>query len=438
MILLFSYFCGLIADLLTIFISVLILNIYFGTFFNKSQRKMSSILCWIIYICWQIYISRINILPAYINVLVSITFVCLICISTYEGAFIQKVLFSVLINVIWMLAEFLIGFAFILSKIQIYYSIPQFVGSLFSKLMTLILILVLRRFFKNENLLNISNKENLLLLMIPIGSMYVMYNIFTLNINVENGQRISESVTSLLLMMAINIIIFNLYLKLSKEKELEKHNTVYEQQLELCNRHIYENETIMKDFRNARHNLKQHFIVLIEMLEDKENKEASDYLRKLIDTEVLRNVGISKTGNIVVDSLINAKYCIATKLDIKFEVVVHIPMQLPFHGADISVLLGNILDNAIEAAIKIPEENRYIKCFMRYENSVLIITVINAFSGKVLKGKNGKLITNKSDSGNHGIGLESVNKIANKYHGSAIIEIKEETFVIKVVLYDLC
>lgn len=270
MILLFSYFCGLIADLLTIFISVLILNIYFGTFFNKSQRKMSSILCWIIYICWQIYISRINILPAYINVLVSITFVCLICISTYEGAFIQKVLFSVLINVIWMLAEFLIGFAFILSKIQIYYSIPQFVGSLFSKLMTLILILVLRRFFKNENLLNISNKENLLLLMIPIGSMYVMYNIFTLNINVENGQRISESVTSLLLMMAINIIIFNLYLKLSKEKELEKHNTVYEQQLELCNRHIYENETIMKDFRNARHNLKQHFIVLIEMLEDKE------------------------------------------------------------------------------------------------------------------------------------------------------------------------
>lgn len=238
-------------------------------------------------------------------------------------------------------------------------------------------------------------------------------------------------------MMAINIIIFNLYLKLSKEKELEKHNTVYEQQLELCNRHIYENETIMKDFRNARHNLKQHFIVLIEMLEDKENKEASDYLRKLIDTEVLRNVGISKTGNIVVDSLINAKYCIATKLDIKFEVVVHIPMQLPFHGADISVLLGNILDNAIEAAIKIPEENRYIKCFMRYENSVLIITVINAFSGKVLKGKDGKLITNKSDSGNHGIGLESVNKIANKYHGSAIIEIKEETFVIKVVLYDL-
>lgn len=74
---------------------------------------------------------------------------------------------------------------------------------------------------------------------------------------------------------------------------------------------------------------------------------------------------------------------------------------------------------------------------MRYENSVLIITVINAFSGKVLKGKDGKLITNKSDSGNHGIGLESVNKIANKYHGSAIIEIKEETFVIKVVLYDL-
>lgn len=158
-------------------------------------------------------------------------------------------------------------------------------------------------------------------------------------------------------------------------------------------------------------------------------------IEPFVDPIFENNIILTETERL--DSLINAKYCIATKLDIKFEVVVHIPMQLPFHGADISVLLGNILDNAIEAAIKIPEENRYIKCFMRYENSVLIITVINAFSGKVLKGKNGKLITNKSDSGNHGIGLESVNKIANKYHGSAIIEIKEETFVIKVVLYDL-
>lgn len=175
----------------------------------------------------------------------------------------------------------------------------------------------------------------------------------------------------------------------------------------------------------------------MEMLDNHENALAMDYLSKLVDVNLLNYSGISKTDNIVVDSLINAKYSTALKMDIKFDVDIHIPMQLPFESADISVLIGNILDNAIEASAEIPKENRHIRYFMKYENNVLIITVINAFSGRINQNKDGKIITCKGMPENHGIGLDSVRKVADKYHGSVVIEIEENTFIIKIILCDI-
>lgn len=424
------------AEMVIVLLSVMILRIYFGIFFEQSKRKISSKICWIIYIIWQILISQINILPSYLNIVVSVLLVSMICISSYNGTFLQRIVFSVLINAIWMLAELMVGYVFISIGIHIYYSLPQFYGSLLSKLLTLLLMIVLKKFFKNENIRHLSNKYNIIFLMIPVGSMFVVYNIFILSSSISGNQHIRESLTSSLLILLINIIIFKLYINLSKEKELQKYNTVYEQQLELCNQHMREKEDVMMNMRNAKHDMKQHFIVLMEMLENNENQLATEYLGKLVDMDILNNNDISRTDNIVVDSLLNAKYAVAKKADIKFEASIQIPMQLPFSGADISILLGNILDNAIEASMEIPEQERYIKYYMKFERNILIITVINTFNGVLLRNKDGKIVTQKGDSRNHGIGLESVRKVADKYHGSVVIEEKGNTFIIKVILCD--
>ena len=391
--------------------------------------------CWALYFIWQLIIGSINILPAYINVIISIILVSIVCIGVFEGNILQKFVFSVLINAIWMLAEFLVGYGFVLCGID--YMIPQFWGSLLSKLVALILIVCLQKFFHDENIKNLPNKYNFILLLIPIGSMFVVYNIFMLSIEINQKIYINESWTSLIIILLINIVTFKLYLILSKEKELQKYNTVYAQQLELCNQHMREKETVMMEFRNARHDMKQHFIVLIELLAKEDNQKAIEYLRKLINIEPLSKLGISRTDNIVVDSLVNAKYAVAIKEQIKFEIDIHIPMQLPFRSADLCILLGNILDNAIEASMMLDQERRYIKFFMKYEGNTLIITAINAYNGELLKNRSGKIITNKGDSGNHGIGLESVKKVTRKYHGSVVIEPDTQKFTIKIVLCDL-
>lgn len=377
----FRYFGGACADLLLTLISIVILKIYFETFFEQDKRGIIGEFFWIFYFMWQFILGRTNVLPAYINVMINVFLVSMLCINTYEGGILQKIVFSVLINTIWMLAEFLVGYMFVLCGIH--YMVPQFWGSLFSKLFTLFMIICLKKFFQNENVKDLSNKYNITLLLIPIGSMFVVYNTFMLSVDINKKVHIKESLTSLIIILLINIVIFKLYLVMSKEKELEKYNAVYEQQLELCTQHMREKENIMMDFRNARHDIKQHVIVLIEMLDNNQNESAIDYLRKLINIVPLNNLGISRTDNIVVDSLINAKYAIALKEKIKFNVDIHIPMQLPFYSADLSILLGNILDNAIEASLQVTEDNRYIKLFMKFEMNVLIITVVNAYNGKL-------------------------------------------------------
>ena len=425
-ILLFNYCSAVVLDIALAMFSVLILKIYFEIFFTEKENNTIKYFCWILYGSWQIMIGICNMFPAYMNTIISIVLVSVVCIGGFEGNTLQKVVFSVLINAIWMLAEFLVGYGFVLCGIH--YMVPQFWGSLLSKFMTLLMILCLKKFFHNENIRNLSNRYNLILLLIPIGSMFVVYNVFMLSVELNQNRYIRASWTSVIIILLLNIAIFKLYLSLSKEKELQKYNTVYEQQLELCNQHMREKETVMMELRNARHDMKQHFIILIELLDKNDNQKATEYLSQF---------RISRTDNIVVDSLVNAKYAVAIKEHVRFEADIHIPMQLPFKSADLCILLGNILDNAIEASSQLEKQKRYIKFFMKYENNILIITVINSYCGKILRNSSGKIISNKGDSRYHGIGLESVKKIADKYHGSVVIESKTEKFVIKIILCDL-
>lgn len=292
-----------VLEIISLALTIIILKIYFGTFFEKRNRSIQGIIAWGAYFAWQVFIGNINILPAYINVMISVLLVSIVCINSYEGVLLQKIVFSLLINAIWMLMEFLVGYMFVLYGIN--YMMPQLTGALLSKTLTLVLIFILRIFFRSENIRSLSNKYNIVLLLLPIGSMYVVYNIFMLSADMNNKQYIHKAVTSSLIVLFINIIMFSLYSRLSKEKELQLYNTVYAQQLELCTQHMKEKETVMMEFRNARHDIKQHYIVLVEMLDNNKHEAAVEYLQGLISANPLSNIGICKSDNIVVDSLVN-------------------------------------------------------------------------------------------------------------------------------------
>lgn len=144
---------------------------------------------------------------------------------------------------------------------------------------------------------------------------------------------------------------------------------------------------------------------------------------------------ITNSGNIVIDSLIGYWYVTAQKQEIDFSVNMNIPMKMPFKGADICLIIGNLLENAVEAAKKVVGK-KYIKVQMKYDKGNFLFFVKNNYNGKLLKTKNDRLRSTKLDAGNHGLGLPSVYRAAAKYHGSVFIDDSTpELFQVHVVLY---
>lgn len=90
----FRYFGGACADLLLTLISIVILKIYFETFFEQDKRGIIGEFFWIFYFMWQFILGRTNVLPAYINVMINVFLVSMLCINTYEGGILQKIVFS--------------------------------------------------------------------------------------------------------------------------------------------------------------------------------------------------------------------------------------------------------------------------------------------------------------------------------------------------------
>lgn len=108
---------------------------------------------------------------------------------------------------------------------------------------------------------------------------------------------------------------------------------------------------------------------------------------------------------------------------------------LTISGADICLILGNLLENAVEAAEK-AKKKKYIKIQMKYDRGNLLIFLMNSYQGRLIKMKDKRLKSTKSDAGNHGVGLPSVYRAVAKYNGTVTVDDSiPERFLVRVVLY---
>ncbi len=416
-------------------LSLVILYEYFRMFLKKHKNTGINWTIWIIYFAWQIIATTKNIDLTVVNrMLLSVLFVFLVAFN-FNGSVIHKFIFTAIYNSIWMLMEFLIGYVFI--SLGMDYLSWELLGSLLSKIMLLLVVKLLQRFFDNYNIQNLPNYYEILLMLIPVGSMFVVYNSFMMSSQSYESRNILCSFVSLIIMLIINFLIFYIYLKLSEDLELRNKNEVYKQEIELYSRYIDEKENTMLRFRKARHDLKNQLIYLLGLLEIKEYDELNTYLSKLIEREPFDRLTIANSNNSVVDAIVNYKYGIARRSGIEFQVKLNVPMKLNVDNTDLCLILGNALDNAIEANIKLNSKKPYIKLLMKLDKNNLIIIVENSFDGIIKTNDHGKILSIKEDIVNHGIGINTIQKTVNKYHGFLKINIenKDKIFVLKIVLY---
>lgn len=423
-------------ELLLTGFTIYLFFLYFNIFFKKRQEKWRKIIGIFVFVIWLLAIPYvIYILPLGLKMSIAVTVMMFGVTNIYEGQMWKKFFFLITFVAIWMMTETLVG-NFLLIYCD-YLANSILFGSLTSKIVFFIVLLSLRKVFTKVEVFELSAGHSVLLILIPIGSIYVMDTVFMLAYQVQKKHVETMSLISSVILLLMNILVYYIYIKLADDLQIRKMNLVYEQQLELCDRHQKEIEISMIKIREVKHNMKNDFIAILAYAEKGEYNKIIKHVNDIIEDGMLRSSMAVTTGNIVIDSIVEYWQRTAKEKDIEFNSDLSIPMDLPFKGADLSLILGNLLENAVEAAEK-SEKRKYIRLIIKYDKNNLLITVENSYNGKLIKGKGNEIATTKIDVENHGIGLSSVRRTAARYHGTVFIDDKTpQRFLIRIVLYGL-
>ena len=234
------------------------------------------------------------------------------------------------------------------------------------------------------------------------------------------------------LMMTVLIIIYVLFYQgaavLLDRAELEKRS----QLLEMQSHQYRELQEYMKQSQRLRHDFRQSVHILSALAE----KNDIDGVRThLSEYEQLLNKSVppSYCANAALNALFGHYHELAEAEGIRTDWKIELPDPLTFSELDMAALFGNIMENAIQACIGLPEEKRYFNLTteIRHGNSLYVVST-NSFDGNVLKS--GDSAYRSTKHGGQGTGLASIAAVAEKYDGSARVYNSDTEFFVDVVL----
>jgi sensor histidine kinase regulating citrate/malate metabolism len=185
-------------------------------------------------------------------------------------------------------------------------------------------------------------------------------------------------------------------------------------QNDLMEKHITEVENIYKQMRGWRHDYHNHIQTMKAYRAIGENEKIDGYLNSL-ESDLTSVDTLIKSGNVMADAILNSKLSLAKNRNISVNAKAAVPKNISISEIDLCVIIGNLLDNAIEACMRIDDKSkRFIRVYMDLKRSDLYLSVTNSSGGGIQK-QGGKYISGKGES--HGFGLMRVDKIVDKYAG---------------------
>ena len=249
---------------------------------------------------------------------------------------------------------------------------------------------------------------------------------------------IVPAILSLSLLSILYVVkTFQDMIALNREKN---SRIILEKQIENMQEHMEEMERIYSGIRSMKHDMKNTLAVIMQ-LAGREEAELQTYLSEL--NQNFDNLEFQfKTGNTVVDTLLNMKYHEAIRIipDIRIDAErLLFSDEMHIQSYDIGVMIGNALDNAMEACRKLkaedPEAETFIRLTSFQKGKMIFIEVENSFNGRVVKKKQSEFpVTDKTDKREHGIGLLNIKHTAEKYHGAVDWSVDGKVFTLSVMM----
>lgn len=360
-----------------------------------------------------------------------LSIILLSCI--YKMTTIKRLLCSALLMILFILSEIVTGLLLTgissaaveqLSGNVLYY----IQGVLMSKLLMFIIIKVFG-FFSIPSEVRISGSIFAALMVFPVATFLVIFVMSEYMYKTEEGRLIVLSTIAAVALIASNIALFYMFEHQLRETEARKEQQMMRQQLEYKAEYYKELSIKQKYSNKTMHDLKNQLFALKEALLNNEEEGIRKITRLCED--MLTSQTLTFTGNEALDALLTVKIQTMKEKEIKFTHTVYMSKNNTIDMLNLCVLLGNLLDNAIEANEKVCSEERFIHMNMVQRANYLSIQINNATDGN-LKIENNKIITTKKQKELHGFGLQSVREITEKYNGSCTFS--QEGHLFKAVL----
>ena len=393
----------------TIILNFLILLINYIFYINEFSYFFEALIIYIYYV----YLYKKN--------MTSILMTSIYLLNLSLGKYILMLIYSVMI--------------FDLEVLKIMNNI-MFLCFMILLILMIIVVVFIVNFFK-ECILNINDltikKQTKLVFAIGISVLLSEKVFDNISLNASLVYRVNISTINIAVTLAI--IHFITY-KRFKEYKSNSQINILEKQLDYQKNYYEKVINNYGEARKALHDMNNHMSVIKYFLENKDYKNMDDYIKSLSERIVT-----NKNNNICSNKVINAicldkcDRCKKEGINIRFDIIIN--KELNIDNLDLCIVLGNLIDNAIEACEKINEKEfqRVIQVSARIYLNQIYIKVINSKNNKVEK-RNNKFLTSKKDKKNHGIGLENVKEAVHKNHGD--IEIKDSKNNFEVSLYMKC
>lgn len=201
-------------------------------------------------------------------------------------------------------------------------------------------------------------------------------------------------------------------------------------QNDLMTKHCEEVQNVYRTMRGWRHDYHNHIQAMLALTDKPQQLRA--YLLNLND-DLIAVDSVIKTGNVMVDAILNSKLSLIQSHQINVHAKAVVPSELRISEIDLCTVIGNLLDNAMEACLKQEQDSeRFIRVYIGILKKQLYISVQNS-SGQEIQ-KRGKTYFSTKNSDSHGFGLKRIDHIVEKYDGYINRQHEEGVFATEVLL----
>lgn len=212
-------------------------------------------------------------------------------------------------------------------------------------------------------------------------------------------------------------------------KLIDRRIAAYQRQL--IETHYQEVENMYRQMRGWRHDYRNHIQTMKVLASGGDLEGIRSYLDRL-DTD-LNTVDLAvKTGNAMADAILNSKISLAKSRDIPVQVDAHIPVRLKMSELDLCCVIGNLFDNAIEASLALPPEERLIRVYLDMKGTQLYLSFTNFTAQGKREKRNGRFLTTKGEG--HGFGLVRVDAIVERLDGYLSRNSEDGAFTTEILI----